>query len=56
MVPSLNQLLSDAIARKRCKCTVETMYSHENLHSWLQSALVDWDIYIPQQKITGSYQ
>jgi hypothetical protein len=50
MMPNtLEELLVDALERKRQKCSYETTYSHENIKVWLESSIEmnNWKVFIP---------
>ena len=44
----LKQLLDDALARKRQQCSHRTVYSHDIIRLWLESAIeevkIPWDV------------
>jgi hypothetical protein len=48
---TLNELLVDALCRKRQKCFHKTVYSHDTIKQWLESAIhsstIHWDVIIP---------
>jgi len=45
---ALDNLLTNALARKPRKLLFETSYSHTNLQDWLINILPDWHIIIPE--------
>jgi len=51
---TLNELLVDALSRKRQKCCHKTVYSHDIIKQWLESAIhssaIHWDVIIPTFK------
>jgi hypothetical protein len=51
MASALDELLDDALGRKRKQCSHRTVYSHDIVKLWLKSAIeevnVPWDVDIP---------
>ena len=51
MDSTLEELLDDALGRRRKQCSHQTVYSHDIIKLWLKSAIeevnVPWDVVIP---------
>ena len=48
----IEDLLDNALIRKRQRCSYESSCSHENIKEWLESAVIDvdekWEVVIPR--------
>lgn len=51
MSNALDEILGEALNRKRQQCSHETTYTHENIKQWLESAIsedeIDWKVVVP---------
>ena len=54
MASTLEELLDDALGRKRKQCSHQTVYSHDIIKLWLKSAIdvvnIPWEVVIPVYK------